>query len=93
MKAAALAIMALAGLAQAQGFVDEPTCYAWNGGAKSSGAFSKCSRGWVAAPKPAPVAQLPTPTIAPSPILAPQVSCAPPPKPVVHRRKPVPRKC
>ena len=38
--------------AKAQGFVDEPTCYNWEGGHKSAGSFSKCGPRWVVAAKP-----------------------------------------
>lgn len=94
----------LAGAAQAQGFVDEPTCYSWSGGYKSSGSFSKCTPELMAAAKPtpppvavsAPVA--PTPVVAPAPMMSPLMMpiCANPvpldkPKPKKHKPKPKPK--
>ena len=81
--------------ANAQGFADNTgTCYSWNGGNHSSGSFVKCNGPDM---KPAPqrvvAAPVPTPQIAPSPIMAPQVTCAPPPKPVVKPKRKAPLKC
>jgi hypothetical protein len=87
MKRAALLLALVAPFAvSAQGFTDEPTCYSWEGGHKSAGSFHKCGPRWEtprkAAPLPAPVVQ--------SPIMMPMaapVTCVPPPKPVVTKRK------
>jgi hypothetical protein len=89
-----LAALALPVVAQAQGgFIanDEPICYSWEGGARSAGSFSKCGPRWTA-PPPAPVVVAAAPMVAPLPPLPPQVSCAPPPKPLIKpKRKPRPR--
>jgi hypothetical protein len=77
----------------AGGFVDEPTCYSWNGGHKSAGSFSKCQpelQAWVKPPAPPPVA-VPAVVTAPpvvhaSPIMMPQSH--PPAKPIVKKKKP-----
>ena len=64
------------------------TCYTWEGGHKSAGSFSKCS------PQVA-VAAAPKPVVA-SPIMMPMsapVTCAPPPKPLVHKKRPPPKHC
>lgn len=81
----------------AQGFVDEPTCYSWEGGHKSAGSFSKCGPAWVTAKAPAPA---PAPAVVASPVVSPQapimmplVNCAPTPKKPVIKRKPKPPKC
>lgn len=58
----------------AQGFQDEPTCYSWSGGHKSSGSFSKCGSELQAlAKKPEPPVVAPTPVavLAPAPVAAP----------------------
>lgn len=79
--------------AMAQGFVDPgPTCYEWSGGHKSAGAFSRCNPELQPAAKK--VAPLPPP-VQPSPVMMPMsapVTCAPPPKPVLHKAKPRPKK-
>lgn len=96
--AAALALVAMVGppIVAAQGFVDEPLCYSWEGGHKSAGSFSKCNGPWVVAQKPKPqvvAAPAPMPQIAPSPIMMPMTTCAPPPKPVLKKKRPPPKKC
>jgi hypothetical protein len=87
MKRAALLLALVAPFAvSAQGFSDHTTCYSWNGGNHSSGSFIQCDTYKVAekrsAPLPAPVVQSPVMM----PMAAP-VTCAPPPKPVVTKRK------
>ena len=86
-----MAALALTGAASAQGFVNEPTCYSWNGGNFSAGSFSKCHNDVIAiaTPKAAPL----PPPVQPSPIMMPQsapVSCVPPPRHIV-KRKPKPK--
>lgn len=94
--AAVIAVVTCAAIpcAKAAGFADSGvTCYSWNGGNYSSGSFSKCSDAWVVAAKPAPV--VPAPLAAPptvTPVMIP-MTCAPPPKPVLHKKKPAPVKC
>ncbi len=98
MKAALILALLLPLGAMAQGFQDEPTCYAWSGGAKSSGAFSKCPPTIVAIKKEAPPVAVPValpPPVLTSPIMMPQsapqvISCAPLPKPVI-KAKPKPK--
>lgn len=98
-----VAMLILAGLtmfapkAHAQGFVDEPTCYSWEGGHKSSGSFSKCTQGWV---QPAKVAAAqPAPAVVPPPVMQsnvcpPQIILEPEPKKAVKRKpRPAPLKC
>ncbi len=97
-----VAMLVLAGLtmfapkAHAQGFVDEPTCYSWEGGHKSAGSFSKCTRWEVAK---APVAPPPPPVVVPAPVMQnvvcpPQVILEPEPKKAVRRHvRPKPPKC
>jgi len=91
----AFAALALAaGAASAQGFADEPTCYSWEGGHKSSGSFSKCTR-WETAKAPtAP----PPPVVVPAPVM--QTPACPPqvifqeatkPKAKPRPRKPLPK--
>ena len=83
-------------VARAQGFQDEPTCYSWNGGDKSSGSFGKCNPVWVVpAKKTAPPAvqtsMVATPVV---PVCPPQITVIPEPKkaqPV--KRKPKPLTC
>lgn len=61
------------------------TCYAWEGGHKSAGSYSKCGPVVVIAAAP----KLPPPVVA-SPIMMPMsapVTCAPPPKPVVTKKR------
>lgn len=97
----ALAIALLAvGAAHAQGFAPlsladtGDVCYGWNGGAKSSGSFSRCNPvGYVRPAKPQVVATpVASPQIAPSPIMMP-MTCPPlPAKPIVKpKRKPAPK--
>jgi hypothetical protein len=73
--------------AHAQGFLDEPTCYSWNGGNFSSGSFSKCQHWEVAkAPPPTP----PAPVVVPAPVMQNIVAC-PPATPVplqTHKARP-----
>lgn len=85
------AVFVSSGLAQAQGFVDEPVCYSWNGGNFSAGSFSKCRPAWVApAPKPRiVVTPVPDPApVAQSPIMMPMST--PVPKKIV-KAKPKPK--
>ena len=93
---AALVVAVFASGASAQGFVDSPTCYSWEGGRGSAGSFSKCSPELMAAAKPAPKV-VPAPLAAPptaNPVMVPmQQTCAPPPKPVVKKKRPPPPKC
>jgi hypothetical protein len=90
----AFALLALTGVAGAQGFAgNDTTCYGWNGGNFSSGSFSKCrTDNWVVAQaKP----QLPAP-VQPSPIMMPQsapITCAPPPKAIIKPKRKPPVKC
>jgi hypothetical protein len=86
-----MAALVLTGAASAQGFVDEPTCYSWNGGNFSAGSFTKCHHDVIAQAKPAPL----PPPVQPSPVMMPQsapITCAPPPKPIAtkHKYKPKP---
>jgi hypothetical protein len=76
------------GVTHAQ-MVDEPTCYSWEGGHKSSGSFSKCGPAWVAAAKPAPKTPVAVAPVAPSPIMMP-MSCPPVHRIThpIHKRKP-----
>jgi hypothetical protein len=88
---ALLAMVALSGVAHAQGFAtSDTTCYSWNGGNFSAGSFSKChTDNW---PVAVAQAKLPPP-VQPSPIMMPQsapVSCVPPPRHIV-KRKPKPK--
>jgi len=84
----------VASLANAQGFVDEPTCYTWEGGHKSAGSFTKCPGPWVMPKKAAPPPP-PAPVVA-APVMQ-NVVCPPQvilePEPVKKRRhyKPRPR--
>ncbi len=98
-----IAMLVLAGLtmfapkAHAQGFDDQPTCYSWEGGHKSAGSFSKCTRWEVAK---APVAPPPAPVVVPPPVMQ-NVVCPPQvilePVPQKHKapikRRPPPPKC
>ncbi len=90
-----IALAILCGAVHAQGFNDQPTCYSWEGGHKSSGSFSKCP-GSI---PPAPVkvaAAAPAAPVVPAPIVqaAPvQQTCAPPPKPVIKPKRKPPVKC
>ncbi len=98
----AMAAIAIASLfapraAHAQGFVDEPTCYSWEGGHKSAGSFSKCSQPWVVAKAPAPP---PAPVVVPAPVMQstvcpPQIILEPEPKkaPIKRKPRPAPLKC
>lgn len=91
-------LLALPLVAFAGGFVDEPTCYSWEGGHKSAGSFSKCTPAWVLPPEKPPVVAVAVtaPVAAPvvvhqSPIMMPQSH--PAPKPVVKKKhKPKPKK-
>jgi hypothetical protein len=93
----ALTLLMVAGAVHAQGFVDEPTCYSWEGGHKSAGSFSKCPQPWVvkkvAAPAPpAPVVAAP---VLQSNVCPPQITVIPEPrkpKPII-KRKPKPVIC
>lgn len=97
MKYLALMGLLVATCSYAGGFVDEPTCYSWNGGHKSAGSFSKCTpelQAWVKPAAPPPVAYS-APVTAPaivhqSPIMMPQSH----PKPIhlkpKHKPKPKP---
>jgi len=61
----------------AGGFVDEPTCYSWNGGHKSAGSFTKCNpelQAWV---KPAPPPVVAAPAAVPAPVVVPAVAPTP----------------
>jgi hypothetical protein len=77
--------------AHAQGFVDEPVCYSWNGGHKSAGSFSKCEHWVVVAPRPVPAVAPPTPVVAAPIMPMVQQTCAPPPRPVIRRHRPAPK--
>ncbi len=99
--ALALASLLAVGAAHAQGFAPlsladtGDVCYSWSGDTRTSaGSFSRCHPvGYVRPAKPQVVATpVATPQIAPSPIMMP-VTCAPPPKPVLKKRKPAPKKC
>ena len=73
--------------ASAQTLGDHTTCYSWNGGNHSSGSFIQCDT-WKA---PVKVAAVLPPPVQPSPVMMPMsapVTCAPPPKPVLHKHKP-----
>jgi hypothetical protein len=103
---ALLGVLLLIGLdAKSQGFVDEPTCYSWNGGHKSAGSYSKCNPPLlpvvvqpvaVATPVTTPTAT-PSPVVQSTPIMMPVcVNPVPPDKPKPKRRyyKPKPHsKC
>jgi hypothetical protein len=68
------------------------TCYRWEGGSKSAGSFSKCQP----AVEVVVLTPLMPPPVQPSPVMMPlaaPVTCAPPPKPIVRKRKPAPPKC
>ncbi len=84
--------------AHAAGFNDEPTCYSWEGGHKSSGSFTKCPSGIPAAPTKVAAAQ-PAPIVVPPPVMQtqvcpPQVILEPEPKKAIKRKpRPVPQKC
>lgn len=98
MKYLAILILGLASVgANAQGFVDEPTCYSWEGGHKSSGSFSKCSQPWVVAkaPAPSPPAPVVAAPVVQSTVCPPQITVMPEPKkPIIKRKpKPAPLKC
>jgi hypothetical protein len=73
--------------AHAQGFVDEPTCYSWNGGHKSAGSFSKCPQPWVVAKAPAapPPPVVVAPPVMQNVVCPPQVILEPEPKKAVRR--------
>jgi hypothetical protein len=95
---ALLAGLLVATCSYANGFYDEPTCYSWNGGHKSSGSFSKCNaelHAWVKphVPPPVPVAQsapVAAPTVHQSPIMMPQSHPKPIPLKPKHKPKPKP---
>ena len=92
MKHAIALLLLVCGVAHAQGFNDQPLCYGWNGGSKSSGSFSKCGTGIPA--DPVKVAAAPQPAVVPAPIMQTPV-CQPAPKktqPVIKKR-PAPQKC
>jgi hypothetical protein len=97
MKRALIILALMAGGAQAAGYPpltmsdSGDTCYTWEGGRGSAGSFTKCSPqvSVAAAPK------LPPPVVA-SPVMMPQsapITCAPPPKPILHKKRPAPKKC
>jgi hypothetical protein len=72
---------------------DGGPCYSWQGGNYSAGSFSKCPQPLVVAKAKPVAAPLPTPQIAPSPIMMP-MTCVPAPKAtkrVVKKRKPLPK--
>jgi hypothetical protein len=73
---------------------DGGPCYTWQGGNYSAGAFTRCPQPWVVQAKRQPPVALPTPAIAPSPIMMP-MSCPPMPKPNhrIVKKKPAPAKC
>jgi hypothetical protein len=74
--------------ASAQSLGDHTTCYSWNGGNHSSGSFIQCDT-WTVPQKKVAVAPLPPPVVA-SPIMMPMsapVTCVPPPKPVVQKKR------
>ena len=102
MKALFFAIALVSGAAQAQGFDDAPTCFAWSGGHKSSGSFSKCNpdlnAAYIKPPVVTPQPVVVTPVPAPAPVVtqiiqAPAQSCAPPAptKPIVRTKPRKPR--
>ena len=76
--ALAIAMLLAVGAAQAQGFVDEPTCYSWEGGHKSAGSFTKCGPRWEVAKAPAPA---PTPAVVATPVMQSTVC---PPQFILH---------
>jgi hypothetical protein len=84
-----IALMLTAG-AHAQGFTEDTNCWTWHGGKASSGAYTHCAGPLLVQAKPAA-----PPPVQASPIMMPMaapVSCAPPPKPVLHKKRPVVRK-
>ena len=84
----AASLAALAVIAHAQ-WDTRTSCYTWNGGNFSSGGFAQCDTNVaIVAEKPKPIP--PAPAIAPSPVLMPMQTCAPPPKATHHivKRKP-----
>ena len=73
------------------GFDSGDVCYQWSGGHGSAGAFSRCQP----SVQIAILNHLPPP-VQPSPIMMPQsapITCAPPPKPILHKKRPAPKKC
>lgn len=82
----AFALLPLGAMAQ---MIDEPTCYTWQGGNFSAGAFTKCTPPWIIVKEQPKVAALPPPP-APSPVMMPMQSCPPVAKPKHHiiKRKP-----
>ena len=92
---AVVAFFLFAPKAKAQGFQDEPTCFSWAGGHKSSGSYSKCNPDLQPVKKAPPVV---TPVVVPpapvvTPVVAapaPTMSCPPPPaanKPVFIKKR------
>lgn len=98
MKYAFALLMCIGVSVHAQGFQDEPTCYSWNGGDKSSGSFHKCNPAWVIAkapPKPTPAPVVATPVLQ-SQVCPPQIILQPEPKKKAapkRKAQPAPLKC
>lgn len=88
----AMQMWAVGATAQVQ-MDDGGPCYSWQGGNYSAGAFTRCPQPWIVqAPVRAVAAPVPTPQIAPSPIMMP-MTCAPAPRPHhrIVKKKPVPK--
>jgi hypothetical protein len=91
MKHSLIILLLMAGAAHAQGFNDEPPCFSWSGGHKSSGSYSKCGTGIPPAPVKVAAAPVVAAPVMQSTVCPPQVILEPAPAKAPVKRKSAPK--